>query len=238
MKKEKTFREELIEIWEDAKIAYAEFEFNCGSDSMNYEELTFFNKKGKVIKDEWDLSDFFEEDVYKAVDFYCNSFDTYVGESGKVIITINEYRDGFSYEKQSLYWYQEPSTKTELCKITKKQAQFLEEYVSSMSSGYEIPQDSFSPRYQENTIFKKDFILTKEIEDMIREIRSAFDKKLSNWIKSIDMVEETEWYDTNAITIVEINKKFFVELGLNCFINIERETYDLTQKEKFMIKFI
>ena len=42
--------EDIIKKWKEAKISYANFEFNCGGDSMNDTDLIFYDDNGNNIE--------------------------------------------------------------------------------------------------------------------------------------------------------------------------------------------
>ena len=199
---------EVIEIWKREGIDRAEFEFSCGGDSMNDTELRFY-KENKAIQETWGLSAYFEDKVYYNVEFYVNSCDNYIGESGTVTIELNEDEDGFDYDKSSTEEWLETCSYTLKVEITKEQAQFLEEYVSDMSGG----------GWRGDEInYKKDFILTGELEKMIQELHDDFEVKCNDWAYNQgECRDETEFYQTD-VSISEEDGKFFIELEVSCEI--------------------
>jgi hypothetical protein len=198
--------EEVIEIWKREGIDHAEYDFNCGGDSMNDTELRFY-KENKAIKETWGLSDYFEDEVYKKVEFYVNSFDNYQGESGTVTIGLNEEEDGFEYEKSSTEEWVETYSDVLKVEITKKQACFLEDYIRDMSGGgWRLDEINY----------KKDFVLKREHEDMIQKLRDEFQNNLEEWAYNQDeLSEESESYET-SISIIKEDEKFFIELEVSC----------------------
>jgi hypothetical protein len=198
--------EEVIEIWKREGIDHAEYDFNCGGDSMNDTELRFY-KENKAIKETWGLSDYFEDEVYKKVEFYVNSFDNYQGESGTVTIGLNEEEDGFEYEKSSTEEWVETYSDVLKVEITKEQACFLEDYIRDMSGGgWRLDEINY----------KKDFVLKREHEDMIQKLRDEFQNNLEEWAYNQDeLSEESESYET-SISIIKEDEKFFIELEVSC----------------------
>jgi len=72
-----------IKLWKENNIERCVMEFSCGGDSMNETDFTLYDKSGEeVICDE--LTDYFEDIVYKEVDFYEVSDGHYMGEFGQV----------------------------------------------------------------------------------------------------------------------------------------------------------
>ena len=199
--------EEVIKLWKKKKISHAEYDFSCGGDSMNDTDLTFFDKENKPIKETWGLSAYFEDKVYDNVEFYVDSCDNYIGESGTVTIELNEDEDGFDYDKSSTEEWLETYSDVLKIGITEEQARFLEEYVSDMSGG-EWDGDIIN--------YKKDFILTEEIEDIIQKLRDEFQNNLEEWAYNQDeLSEESESYET-SISIIKEDEKFFIELEVSC----------------------
>ena len=123
------------------------------------------------------------------------------------------------------------------CEITKEQAEFLEEYVMSMSGGSDT--DLLEINY------KKDFILTEEIQKMGTDLDDVFWTCLDEWssvqleIVRADLLENypeeykeylDEGYDypyledsymiyrIEDVIITTKNEKFFVALYVNCEI--------------------
>ena len=198
--------EEVIKLWKEAEIDHAEYDFSCGGDSMNDTELRFY-KENKAIKETWGLSDYFEDEVYEKVEFYVDSSDNYQGESGTVTIGLNEDEDGFEYEKSSTEEWLETYSDVLKVEITEEQARFLEDYIRDMSGGGWRGED---------INYKKDFILTEEIEDIIQKLRDEFQNNLKEWAYNQDeLSEESESYET-SISIIKEDEKFFIELEVSC----------------------
>ena len=198
--------EEVIKLWKKKKISHAEYDFSCGGDSMNGTELRFY-KENKAIKETWGLSDYFEDEVYEKVEFYVDSSDNYQGESGTVTIGLNEDEDGFEYEKSSTEEWLETYSDVLKVEITEEQARFLEEHIRDMSGGGWRGED---------INYKKDFILTEEIEDIIQKLRDEFQNNLEEWAyNQYELSEESESYET-SISIIKEDEKFFIELEVSC----------------------
>jgi hypothetical protein len=101
--------------------------------------------------------------------------------------------------------------------ITKEQACFLEEYISNMLGG---------DWNEEETSYKKDFILKKEHEDMIQELHKVFYEELCKWVSSqgeLDVSAGSETYET-SISIIKEDDKFFIELEVSC--DVDCDDYD------------
>ena len=73
---------------------------------------------------------YFEDEVFRNVEFYENSDGHYLGEFGEVTITLNENENQFDYSKSSTSEYSEPYTDNVRVKITKDEAKFIKDYVN------------------------------------------------------------------------------------------------------------
>jgi len=60
---------EAIKLWKELNIDRCEMEFSCGGDSMNETEYTLYDKEDNEVESE-ELADYFENEVYKNVEFY------------------------------------------------------------------------------------------------------------------------------------------------------------------------
>ena len=200
--------QDAIKLWKEAEIDHAEFGFSCGGDSMDDTDLTFFDKENKAIKETWGLSGYFEDEVYKKVEFYEDSDGYYIGEQGTVTIQLNEEGDDFDYDKSSTSEYDKTEDDIIHFELTKEQAQFLEEYVSDMSGG-EWDGDIIN--------YKKDFILTEEHEEMIEELHSEFMSFTENWTLELDYEprDESAHYEMKKVVEKE-DGKFYAELEVSC----------------------
>ena len=151
--------QEAVKLWKELGITECEMEFSCGGDSMNDYTFTFFKGSEKIESPELDT--FFEDEVYKHVEFYVNSDGHYMGESGKVHIELDEEDDEllfqnhpFTYSKSAQSEFSERFTSVGEMKLTKKELEFLQKNVSNINGG----DGDF------NMNFKRDFILTDEDE--------------------------------------------------------------------------
>ena len=188
----------IVEKWKAKGIHYANYEFSCGGDSMNETQLAFYDKKGNLVnldeKADTDLVLYFEDEVYKNVDFYEASDGHYMGEFGNVRIELDEDSDepNFYYGKTSTSEWQETETDEFYTEITEDEKKLLEDYVSSM--GYNSWNGDI-------IVYKKDFILTDEIEKAIENLRQNLSNSVDNFIYEVDcegeMQDDVEWNTTS-----------------------------------------
>ena len=198
--------QEAIKLWKEAEISHAEFNFSCGGDSMYDTDLTFYKEGKEVTANE--LSDYFEDAIYDNVEFYEVEDGYYLGEMGTVTIELNSEEDGFEYRKSSTAEYNKSEDDTIYFELTTKQAQFLEEHVSDMSGG-EWDGDVIN--------YKKDFVLTEELEEMISELQSEFMSFTEEWTLGLDyeVRDESLYYEMNKVVKKE-DGKFYAELNVSC----------------------
>ena len=74
---------EAIALWKELGITTANMEFSCGGDSMNDYHFSFYNSENKEVQS-GELESFFDDEVFRGVDFYVNSDGHYIGEFGKI----------------------------------------------------------------------------------------------------------------------------------------------------------
>jgi len=180
-----------IVLWKELGITSCTMEFSCGGDSMNDYNFTFYktnNKKGKnepaVIQIECkELTDYFDNQVFREVEFYEASDGHYIGESGSVEITLDDDEESFSYYKSSQSEWSERTSEILDVKLTKNEIEFINNYVSNINGG-----DG-----DVNVNFKIDFIMTDDNETLITELRDKIHKVVSNHTPECDG-ELDEWY--------------------------------------------
>ncbi len=126
-------------LWKKNNVSYCEMEFSCGGDSMNDYEFHFYNDKTKEIKnnDIDELKSFFEDEAFKRVEFYVNSDGHYIGESGKVIITLtyDVEEPDFEYDKQAQSEWSETYTEKVNVDLTKDEIKVIQEKIGSFNGG-------------------------------------------------------------------------------------------------------
>lgn len=167
---------QTIKDWKKFGIAYAEFNFSCGGDSMNDTQLNFYDKDGNEIADVGDLENYFDDEVYRNVNFYEASDGHYIGESGIVRINLEDDEESFVYTKSAQAEWSETKSGEVLVPITDEEFNLLNDYILGMAN---------SSWNGNNVDYKKDFILTDEIEQAVKDLQ----EKLEN--HSMDFVPET-----------------------------------------------
>lgn len=177
---------EVIQIWKDKKISYAEFVYSCGGDSMGNTELIFYGKSGDEVSAGDELEAHFDDVVYDNVNFYVNSDGHYMGESGVIHIELED--DCFTYSKNAQAEWSESIDTTLEFELTNEQAEFIRNNISELSGG-EGEFTSFN--------YSRDFILTDEDEDIEKEIGELIDNKCSGFEPDVKH-ELQDWYNYRA----------------------------------------
>ena len=155
---------DAIKLWKELNIDRCEMEFSCGGDSMNETDYTLYDKDEKIV-DSPELNDYFEHEVYNNVEFYEVSDGQYMGEFGKVVITLEE--DGedeeyFSYDKQALSEWEDTFFTDVNIKLSEKEKELLVTKVENINGG---GWDN-----ELNVNYKDDCVLTDEEEELLNKL--------------------------------------------------------------------
>lgn len=193
---------EIVKLWKDNKIESCEMKFSCGGDSMDDYEFVFYNNKKKQVECD-ELVDFFDEEVFKRVEFYVNSDGYYIGESGTVEITLDEgIERAFDYMKRATSEYSESFTETTEIELNEKEVDFISKYVGSIVGG-----DGG------NAInYKQDLIVTDEIEDVSDKLLNKINDTACEYEFSEALGEPEDWYrfstrvDGEDVLLLDENK--------------------------------
>lgn len=203
--------EQAIQIWNGKGITECVMEFNCGGDQMNDYTFTFHTNEGDVECEE--LNTYFDEEVYKNVEFYVNSDGHYIGEAGVVNITLEDGDDNFSYSKDAESEWNETFSQVAYFKLTEDYKKFIEDKVQSIVGG----EDG------ETINYKGDCILTDDEEQMTEDLLSeladfAGDLEMSeaegepsDWFRFTTNALEDDDDGTMSVTITEEGLKVSVE---------------------------
>jgi hypothetical protein len=215
---------EMIKPWKEKGIARGEFEFSCGGDSMNETQLNFYDENDNLVECS-DLESYFNDAVYREIDFYEASDGHYMGESGKVHINLNDEEDDFEYVKSSTSEWSERYHAKVNVPLTKEENELFEKYVANMRY---VHWDGF------NVDYKRDFILTDEIESRI----NALHTKLLGYAEQMpyegegDVNEDSYQYSTADLD-EEVPTAEFVEIeGVrNLVLHTEIEVYEYREDD-------
>ena len=214
--------QEAISKWKELGIVRAEFDFNCGGDSMNDTTMNYYDKDDKIILN-YDLDDFFDRVIYDNVNFYVNSDGHYQGEAGIVHITLDDSDDdeaehSFSYSKDAQSEFNEQFTEIVYVKLTAEQLNFIEKNVSNINGG---ESDSTTIN------FKRDFIMTDKDEEIMSEIGNLVESEASEHEFENAEGEASDWFnyttntDDDELTIenghlkLQVSRTFIVYVESN-----------------------
>ena len=180
---------EAIALWNELGITTANMEFSCGGDSMNDYHFTFYNSENQEVQS-GELESFFDDMVFKRVDFYVNSDGHYIGESGNVSIELNEDEEepDFVYYKNAQAEWSESFTNEVGVELTEKEVEFVRSKVLNLVGS----QDGDAINY------KGDCILNNEEE----QISDTISQKISDVVMNHEFEnaegEEEEWFQYNT----------------------------------------
>lgn len=164
-----------IKLWEELNIDRCVMEFSCGGDSMNDTEITLYDKDNKVVECE-ELTDYFDNQVYKEVEFYEVSDGHYMGEYGQVEITLQKDSDDpeewyFGYDKQAQSEWEEAFSDTMYVELSEKENEVLKKIENINGS----PWDS-----EINVNYKDDCVITEEesntLDALLERIKTLSDE--------------------------------------------------------------
>ena len=202
-------KEEAIALWKEQGIERVEMEFYCGGDEMGDYSFRYYNADDVELDEVKELFDYFDEEVFKKIDFYVNSDGHYMGESGSVHITIDDSDNediDFDYVKSAQSEWNESLTNTLSVTLNEEQINYVKEFISSINGGSD-----------ENTQFNysKDFIMTDEHERIEKEIGTIIDDITSDYEPDTEN-EVGEWFnyqneepmfDDDNTLLIEINNE-------------------------------
>ena len=205
---------EAIALWKELGITTANMEFSCGGDSMNDYHFSFYNSENKEVEN-GELESFFDDEVFRRVDFYVNSDGHYIGEFGNVTIEISEDEEepDFVYYKSSQSEWSESYTEHIKIELTEKEIEFLNNKVLNLVGN----QDGNAINY------KGDCILSDEEEIISQTLLEKVTSEAENYEFEVSG-EPEDWYsfttsdedesggiffDDNKL-IVQVNRNFTI----------------------------
>jgi hypothetical protein len=196
-------QEKIIEIWNELQITHIDFQFTCGGDSMNDTTLNI-HKGDEVIENET-ISTYFDHIIYDRVEFYVNSDGHYMGESGNVLIQMNDEGNGFDFSKSAQSEWCERITSDVEVELTDEEIEFVREFVRDINGG---DNDT-------NINYKKDFIINEKRKELIDSIGEKVSDACGNFTPDIEGEGEiNDWYSfttneddiTDSEVIIKDNK--------------------------------
>ena len=205
---------EILKLWKKLKIDRCVLTFDCGGDSMGDMSWAYFDKKETEITDGVDeLTSFFDDEIFRNVEFYVNSDGHYIGENGFVTITLED--DEFDYVKEAQSEFSESYTEEVLVKLTEDEKKFIEEKIENLAGG----ENGWTSADDDPLVnYKVDCILTNKDQKILEELMNKLDKEASEH-QFISSTEEPQ--DDYTWATGEINIK-----GNLLGVNVTREFYE------------
>jgi hypothetical protein len=177
-------KQEIINLWKELKVDYVNFEFSCGGDSMNDTSIQIYDESGKEIENS-ELSNYFDDEVYKQVTFYEASDGHYQGESGNVGIYLSDDEEDFDYSKSSQSEWTERHSSIALVNLSDEEIKFIKEKILNINgSGDAVVLN-----------YKQDCILTDDEEVIANDLEKNISDILDDYEPADDVEGELgSWY--------------------------------------------
>ena len=128
---------------------------------------------------------FFDLQIFDDVEFYVNSDGHYIGESGNVVINLNDDEDGFVYDKQSQSEWSESYEETIHIKLSKEEIEFVKNKILNINGGTD-GDATFN--------YKIDCVITDEEEELIEVLGKRLENECETYeFKDVEG-EEEDWF--------------------------------------------
>ena len=182
---------EAVSEWKKLGIESANMEFSCGGDSMNDYSFVFYTKNTtpggteNIEVESEELVLFFDRQIFDDVEFYVNSDGHYIGESGNVIINLNDEEDGFVYDKQAESEWSESYEETINIKLSKEEIEFVKNKVLNINGGTD-GDATFN--------YKVDCIITDEEEEIIEVLGKRLETDCEEYEFEEVEGEQEDWF--------------------------------------------
>jgi len=191
---------EAVSEWKKLGIESANMEFSCGGDSMNDYSFVFYTKNTtpggteNIEVESEELVLFFDRQIFDDVEFYVNSDGHYIGESGVVVITLNDDEDGFVYDKQAESEWSESYEETINIKLSKEEIEFVKNKVLNINGGTD-GDATFN--------YKVDCIITDEEEEIIEVLGKRLETDCEEYEFEEVEGEQEDWFTWSTNQEVE-----------------------------------
>ena len=214
--KEKTTKEQIIELWKKLNVTSVDFNFSCGGDSMNDTDITINTKNGVITNDE--IETYIDNQVYREVNFYEASDGHYQGESGVVEITLEgEGEDeDFNYSKSSESEWSENFDEVVKVKLTDTEIKFIRDNIQQI-----VGEDS-----RIDFAYKEDIFLTDEAEQFVADLHKKIEDEIANNEPNVDEGELQDYNSFNTEDEIVINDEGELEVEVHYSVTIYRDSED------------
>ena len=184
---------EAVSEWKKLGIDNANMEFSCGGDSMSDYSFTFYTKNKSAVTgrpenievESQELISFFDTQIFDDVEFYVNSDGHYIGESGNVVITLNDDEDGFEYDKQSQSEWSESYEETIHIRLSNSEVEFIKNKILNINGGQD-GDATFN--------YKIDCVITDEEEELIETLGKRLENECETYEFQDVEGEEEDWF--------------------------------------------
>jgi len=198
--------EEIIKIWKTNNVREAILTFDCGGDSMGDTSWELDISEGVISEtDKETIISFFDDEVYRRVDFYVNSDGNYIGENGVVVVKLNDDEDDFEYSKDATSEWSESITNTLTIELTDEEFEFVSSKVDSINGG----ADDIT-----NINYKVDFIITNDLKVLIENLAEKIGNIANDFIpEGVDNLDD--WYNFETLDenfLISEEKKLVIEI--------------------------
>ena len=199
-----------LEKWKEHNVDHVDFVFSCGGDSMEDTRVEIYDNEGKLIEVP-EIENYFDEAVYQNVRFYEASDGVYMGESGTVVITIDEdEEDEFYYSKNSQEEWSENTPFTEKIDLTDEEVEFIDKYV-----------DNFNGNMGEgdyNVNYKTDFVQTDELVALEEALMKKLQDFFENYEPKLENLSDWHTMEVDDTTLDKENKTIDIEMSFNHYV--------------------
>ena len=184
---------EAVSEWKKLGIDNANMEFSCGGDSMSDYSFTFYTKNKSAVTgrpenievESEELVVFFDRQIFDDVEFYVNSDGHYIGESGNVVITLNDDEDGFEYDKQSQSEWSESYEETIHIRLSNSEVEFIKNKILNINGGQD-GDATFN--------YKIDCVITDEEEELIETLGKRLENECETYEFQDVEGEQKDWF--------------------------------------------
>ena len=198
-----------LQKWKEHDVNEVHFVFSCGGDSMNDTSVEIYDKEDNIIEVP-EIADYFDEAVYNNVQFYEASDGVYMGEEGKVIITLTDDEDDFDYCKDSQEEWSESTPFTEKFVLTDEEVDFIDKYVSDINGNME--EDNYNVNY------KVDFLQTDELVELEEKLVEKIKTYFENYDPKLENMSDWHTLKVNPETLDKENKTIDLEMSFQHYV--------------------
>jgi hypothetical protein len=181
---------------------------------MNDTSIEIYDKEDNIIEVP-EISDYFDEAVYNNVDFYEASDGHYMGEDGKVIITLTDDEDGFDYCKDSQEEWCENELFTEKFVLTDEEVDFIDKYVADINGN--MSDGDYNVNY------KVDFVQTDELIELEQELVKKIENYFDNYDHKLEEVTGWNTIEVQGDTLDKENKTIDLEMSFQHYVYKDSE---------------